>query len=102
VNTRKLTAAERALYRAECTTVLGNISRLRHERGLTLNELGRIIDASKQCVGQMLRGKMTPRHQTLVRLAVALGVRSTVEFYQPLPEAAPTVKPKKKRAVTTK
>lgn len=68
-----------------------NIKRLRHEKDLTLEELGRAVGVSKQTIQKYERGQITTiPYDKIVLLAKALGVtpadlmgweNSTDEYY---------------------
>lgn len=52
-----------------------NLRRLREERGLTQEALGFRADTHRTGVGLMERGMSTPRIDTMLKLAAALGIK---------------------------
>ena len=51
-----------------------NIRRLREQRGLTQEQLGKMVDVSRSTITQWERGWTTPRMGNVQLLAGALGV----------------------------
>lgn len=55
-------------------TLCVNVSDLRNQRGMTGDELGQKLDTGKERISQIESGKESPRLETILRLADALGV----------------------------
>jgi len=85
---RQLTSAERWMFDRESKAVAFNIRRLRKDAGLTMTELARRLDVSKQYVGLVEIGESVPSLLMMVRVAVALGLESTTPLFTPLPASS--------------
>lgn len=62
--------------------VAANVYRLRTERGLTQTELARRAGMRQPRIAELERGDSSPNQDTLVRVAIALGV-DIADLYQP-------------------
>ena len=62
-----------------------NIRRLREQRGLTQEQLGKMVDVSRSTITQWERGWTTPRMGNVQLLAVALGVSTADIIADKLP-----------------
>jgi transcriptional regulator with XRE-family HTH domain len=57
-----------------------NLRHCRHEAGLSQERLAELCDLHRTEIGLLERGKRSPRLETLVRLARALGLSSPSEL----------------------